>query len=108
MRNLVASSLVFAAVALSAPALAGETPAPKSLPTAAELKTLNARLAPVDLTADVSKLPENERRALAKIIDASAMMDPLFLRQVWSGNETLLMSLIQDQSELGKLRLEAF
>ena len=52
------------------------------------LETMARRFAPVDLTADVTALPENERRALAKMVDAAKTFDALFLRQVWEGNET--------------------
>src|SRR5215213_10355580 len=48
-----------------------------------------ARFAPTELTADVSKLSPKDRQALDKIIAAAKLLDPLFLRQVWSGNEAL-------------------
>jgi hypothetical protein len=84
-------------------------PAPsEALPNAQQLRKLNARFVPVDLVADVSKLPENERRALARMIEAARIMDPLFLRQAWSGNEPLLFELLDDSSELGRARLDAF
>jgi len=35
-------------------------------------------------------------------------MDTLFLRQVWAGNETMLLNLLQDTSELGRARLHYF
>ena len=34
--------------------------------------------------------------------------DALFLRQVWAGNETLLLDLLRDRSALGQARLQAF
>ena len=52
-----------------------------------------ARFAPADIGADVSPLPENERQALAKLIAAARIIDALFLRQVWAGNEALLLQL---------------
>ena len=55
-----------------------------------------ARFAPVDLTADMSKLPDNERQALAKLVEAAKVFDALFLRQVWDGNETMLLDLVRD------------
>jgi hypothetical protein len=55
-----------------------------------------ARFAPADIGADVSALPDNERQALAKLVDAARVMDALFLRQVWSGNETLLERLARE------------
>ncbi len=36
------------------------------------------------------------------------MIDALFLRQVWAGNETMLLDLVRDQSELGRARLHYF
>ncbi len=72
-----------------AEAPATTAPAPTSAPSS-ELRTMTARFAPADITADVGALPENERRALAKLIDAARLMDSLFLRQVWAGNDALL------------------
>src|SRR4051812_46692267 len=76
------------------------------VPDLAALKKVSARLAPVELSADVSKLPPSERAALAKILEAAKIMDTLFLRQVWAGNEGLLLELAQDDSPLGKARLQ--
>jgi hypothetical protein len=78
------------------------------LPDAAALARLNARLAPVDLKADLAQLPGGERAALARMIAAAKVMDTLFLRQVWAGNETMLLSLLQDTSELGRARQHYF
>ncbi|HEX5106804.1 MAG TPA: hypothetical protein VFV95_00090 [Vicinamibacterales bacterium] len=73
-----------------------------------KLEAAARRFAPVDLTADVASLPENERRALAKIVEAAKTFDTLFLRQVWEGNETMLLDLIQETSPLGRARLHYF
>ena len=62
----------------------------QSWPDAAALQTMTARFAPVDIGADVSALPAGERRALAKLVEAGRIMDALFLRQVWAGNEAVL------------------
>ena len=35
-------------------------------------------------------------------------MDALFLRQVWAGNEAMLLDLVRDTSELGRARLHYF
>ena len=75
---------------------------------AAELQRKTARFAPTELKADLSALPANEREALAHIVRAAQVMDALFLRQVWSGNESMLYSLAKDESPLGKARLHAF
>ena len=77
-------------------------------PETQKLQTMAARFAPVDLTADVSKLPENERQALGKLVAAARIFDALFLRQVWEGNETMLLDLARDDSPLGRARRHYF
>ena len=55
-------------------ASAAQAAEPAALPNAAELQRQTARFAPVDLKVDVSKLPDNEKRALAKMsCERSAM-----------------------------------
>jgi hypothetical protein len=77
-------------------------------PDAASLQTMAARFAPVDIRADLSGMPAGERGALARIVDAARIMDGLFLRQVWAGNEALLMRLLEDRTPLGLARLHYF
>ena len=96
---LLAASLSFSAGAEAPPAAA---------PDAARLTAMADRFAPVDIRADVSRLPANEQQALARIVEAARIMDPLFLRQVWAGNEALLFELLEDQSPLGRARLRYF
>ena len=100
MRNLFMASIVAASVALGAQNSAA--------PNVDQLKAKTARFAAVDLSADITKLPANEREALARLVDAAKVMDTLFLRQVWAGNETMLLSLLQDTSELGRARQHYF
>ena len=57
-----------------------------------------ARFAPTVLTANTTRLSPNDRLALKKIIEASKLLDPLFLRQVWSGNEALAEKLQADKT----------
>jgi hypothetical protein len=97
-------------LALGLVATAGASGAPPSAappPDEARLRAMTARFASVDIGADVSALPEGERRALAKMIEAARVMDAIFLRQVWAGNEPLLLELLDDASPLGRERLSA-
>lgn len=73
-----------------------------------ELARKIARFAPTTLTADISKLSPKDRQALDKIIAAAKLLDPLFLRQVWSGNEALEKKLQADKSPAGQQRLHYF
>jgi hypothetical protein len=92
----------------AASAIAAGVAAQSRVPDAAQLKTMTARFAPVDLTADVARLPANERQALGKLVAAAKVMDALFLRQVWAGNETMLLDLLHDTSDTGRARLHYF
>ena len=63
------------------------------MPTLAELQRMTARFAPAEIGADLSALPDNERKALARLVDAGRIMDAIFLRQVWGGNDAMLQEL---------------
>ncbi len=78
------------------------------MPDLDRLKAMSERFSPVEISADLSALPEGERRALARLVEAAKIMDTLFLRQVWAGNETLLLDLLRDGTPLGKARLDYF
>ena len=107
----IAIALVATAVAVAAGCRsrqAEQTEARQVDPMVEQLHAMTARFAPVDLTADISKLPQNERQALAKLVDAARVFDALFLRQVWAGNEPMLLTLLGDSSELGRARLHYF
>lgn len=73
-----------------------------------ELAKKIARFSPTVLTADTSKLSVGDRNALTKIIAAAKLLDPLFLRQVWSGNDALRQKLEADKTEAGSQRLHYF
>jgi hypothetical protein len=67
-----------------------------------------ARFSPTDITADISKLSVKDKEALDKIIEACRLMDGIFLRQVWQGNEEMLQELKKDTSAQGKEKLHYF
>src|SRR4051794_7932171 len=75
------------------------------MPATAELQRMAARFVPTDITADVSHLSPNDRRVLAKLVEASKVIDASFLRQVWSGNDAMLLELIADETPQGRARL---
>jgi Peptidase family M49 len=73
-----------------------------------ELAKKIARFAPTVLTANTARLSAGDRQALAKIIAAARLLDPLFLQQVWSGNAELKQKLTDDLTPLGRQRLHYF
>src|SRR5262245_40410986 len=74
----------------------------------AQLQKMEARFAPTDVTVYLTKIAPNDRKVLAKLVEASKVMDAIFLRQVWSGNEAMLLELARDESAEGRARLHNF
>ena len=111
---MVKTALACAAVAFVATFAACRAQEPPVPPTSAspspasELKKLAARFAPTDIIADVSKLSPADRSVLAMLVEASKMIDALFLRQAWVGNEEMLLDLVRDETPEGRERLNYF
>jgi hypothetical protein len=72
------------------------------------LATKIRRFSPTVLTANTSRLTTKDRLALRKIVAAAKLLDPLFLRQVWSGNDELYKKLSADKSAEGRMLLNYF
>ncbi len=80
-------------------------------PEVSALQALQVKIrqfAPTEITADLSALPDNERQALAKMVDAAKLFDGLFLQQAWADNPSMLARLAADTSDLGRARLHYF
>jgi hypothetical protein len=73
-----------------------------------ELAKKISRFAPTTLTANTARLSAGDRKALKKIIEAAKLLDPLFLRQVWSGNDELHKKLESDKTMVGRQHLHYF
>jgi hypothetical protein len=93
-------------------ATAQKTPAPASspntFPNADELNQMAGRFAPVNVEVDLSGLSAGDKKALAKLVEAARIVNPLFMRQFWSGDLALYQKLQQDKTPLGKARLHYF
>jgi hypothetical protein len=103
---LTAALALTSALALTGDSLVAH--AQKKASAAAGLRARIARFAPVDIGADLAALQDGERKALAKLVEAARLMDSLFLRQVWVGNDALLQELARDRSTEGAARLHYF
>lgn len=73
-----------------------------SLPNLATVQPKLNRLKKVRLDAPVDSLKESEKQVLSKLIEASKIIDQIYLRQVWEKNPTLEESLSKDQTAKGK------
>ena len=100
MRKVAACLLLWSALA-SAEAI-------RLPPETLKLEAMAARFAPVDIRVDLTALPEGEQRALASLIKAARITDALFMRQMWAGNEATLLRLMEDDTPLGRARLDYF
>jgi hypothetical protein len=96
--------LTLAVLAIDAIGVAMQT----KIPDVSGLTRMIERFAPTEIGANISSLPPSEQTALARLIEAAKIMDGLFLRQVWAGNESMLLDLLKDQSPLGRARLHYF
>jgi hypothetical protein len=94
------------AVAFAAP-ICGQQEKPNK-PAGSSLAAKIRRFAPTEIVADASGLSKSDQQALAKIIEAARLLDPIYLRQVWSGNVALLKKLEADTSAEGQERLHYF
>ncbi|HWK49656.1 MAG TPA: hypothetical protein VNR40_07200 [Steroidobacter sp.] len=103
MRKTLLASAVLAVCNLwSVAAMAEDLPDPE------QLASMAARFAPVEVKVDLTKLPSQERAALAKLVEASRYIDALFMRQRFAGNDALLLQLLSDRSALGQARVDYF
>ena len=100
--RLVTLNLVLGFVAVSVAGQAVRASDPNELP--AKIR----RFSPTVLTANTTRLSPNDRKALQKIIAAAKLLDPLFLRQVWSGNDELHRKLMADHTPTGRMLLHYF
>ena len=78
------------------------------VPDTTTLLRMSARFAPTEIGADLSKMSVADRRVIGKLVEASKIIDALFLRQAWSGNEAMLLDLARDDSPEGRARLHYF
>jgi hypothetical protein len=79
-----------------------------ALPDLPQLQKMTARFQPTELRVDVSKLSPGDRQALVKLVEASRVVDDIFLDQMWSGNRALYAKLRLNATPLGKARLDYF
>ena len=73
-----------------------------AFPDAAELNQMAARFAPGKSGVDHSGLSAGDKKALVKLIEASQIVNHLFMQQFWSGDLAFTSKLQQDKSALGK------
>ena len=73
-----------------------------------DLQAKIKRFAPTQITGDISKLSAGDKKALEKLFAASKLLDKIYTRQVWSGNEGLRNTLEADQSPAGNERLALY
>jgi len=97
------ASLVLGPVLLTA-SIAASAP----LPDLPQLRASADKFSPTPMEVDLSAFPASERKALARLVQAARVMDPLFVRQSWAGSEAWMVKLVRDASPLAQARLRMF
>ena len=105
MRTIRAVAVISAVAVAELLAQEGSVPETTGLQ---RLEKMTARFAPTSIRADLSHVSAADRQVLAKLVEASKMVDALFLRQVWAGNEAMLLDLAQNRTPEGRARLHYF
>jgi hypothetical protein len=106
MKNPILCILFIALLAVSF--IPGEAQESIKTKTTMTLEQKIARFALTEISADITKLSAGDAKALNKIIEAAQLMDPIYLRQVWSSNEKMLTKLKMDTSTAGQELLHYF
>jgi hypothetical protein len=91
---LVSCSTQESAVPVTTPSADGGAAVPTASAATSTLERQAARFAPTEIRADLSKFSSADKQVLGKLIEASKIVDALFLRQVWAGNESMLLDLV--------------
>src|ERR1044071_8878231 len=105
MKSSKTICLLMVALALALPSCTYQEQKGPTVSTESPLAAKIRRFAPTDVAADASTLAAGDREALDKIIQAARLMDPIYYRQVWSGNVAILQKLESDKSPAGVERL---
>jgi Peptidase family M49 len=79
-----------------------------AVPDLTQLQKMAARFTPTPIRVDTSKLSAGDHQALIKLIQASRILNEIFMKQLWSGNLALYAQLQKDNTALGKARLHYF
>ena len=105
MRSLTLTLLsILVGCSATPPAVRKEAPV-------SELSKKIARFAPTPIGVEpavLAALTPGDREALAKMVEAAKLLNPLFLRQVWHGNAALEAKLAADTGAEGQDRYRFF
>ena len=101
-------TLPFVLAAFAAATVLAQAQETTQQPDQAKIERMTARFAPTEITADVSQLSPNDRKVLAKLVEASQIIDGIFLRQSWAGNPSMLLDLAGRDSAEDRARLHYF
>jgi len=89
MKEGIMKGLIMAAAMVSILGIATKVHAVRPAMSLKHVSDQLEKFKPVKIEYDAGLLSGNDKRALAKLIEAARLMDEIFLRQVWSGNVKL-------------------
>lgn len=95
---------LFLLLCLSPLAMTAQTTNQTNSPSLEQLQKMTARYAPTPISVDTSHLSTGDKQALAKLIEAARVIDPLFMEQLWNQNLATWKTVQDDKSALGQAR----
>jgi hypothetical protein len=98
-RTFFLATAVLALAACERSRAPAEPPAAAADPLAARAAERLKIYAPVRLSADLGALTANQRRLLAKLIEASEIMDALFWKNAYPGDKDALLASLADPAQ---------
>lgn len=101
-------AVLSALILMCATCLAAPAAKPSQVPDQAQLQKMIARLAPTRIEVDISGLSQGNRQALGKLIAAARILNNIYMRQLWSGDQALYARLQKERTPLGRARLHYF
>jgi hypothetical protein len=75
------------------------------VPNFVQLKKMRARFARAEMRVDTARLPDGDRKALVKLIQAARLINEIYMRQVWSANPATYAKAQSNLSALGRERM---
>lgn len=99
MRILAIALVLFPLLSLAQPPKESN-----SVPDLKQLDQMIARFSPTPIKVDTSKLSPGDKQALVKLIDASRLLNHLFMNQLWSKDWATWQKVKAETTPLGKAR----
>jgi Peptidase family M49 len=95
---------VFSCVLLLAGLSLAQAREANHVPNLKELTEMTARFSPTPIRVDTTRLSPGDKKALAKLVQAARLLNPLFMQQFWKDDLATWEKIKSDTTPLGRAR----